>query len=222
MAKAVIDLTIPKTEKKSFLKKLLTGAKKEAEKTTIFAGKKSSVPLAIKGAAAATALAAVLNPALSAKVAKTAIKTASKAVPKTPLGAVKAVAGAGVLAGLGVSGTKSLASKVFEKSKTGGELLSGKKDISDVIGTKDSGITGKDILAAAGAAGVIGAGAAVVKGIRDRKKQKEASSPLMVSDPLVSGGISPAPIQEKEEPTASSPASSMPMIVNVIQNQIVR
>jgi len=233
----IIDLR-QKPKKKSFLKFAGKKIKEEFEKTrtspllpilTKGKIKKSyKVPAAAKIAAGAAVAAGAINPAATALVVKKAAKTAVKAIPKTPLGAVKAVAGAGLVAGIGGKGLVDIGKSIYGKGKTGGEILSGKKDIGDVIG-KDKGLgIGEAVAAGLGAAGIIGAVAALSKAIKKRKADKTevllpASQSPQIQPVLVEGGLSPAPgFEAAAEPAAAPAQPQTPVFVNVIQNQITR
>jgi len=127
------------------------------------------------GALAPAATGAALRSA-PVVVGKGALAVGKKVMPKTLMGGVKTVAGAGIVAGLGVSGIKKVTKGVFETGKKGGEILGGKTTIKEAIGVEegDKLLTKENILKAGKAAGIIGAGALGVAGVAEIiKKVKE-------------------------------------------------
>ena len=100
-------------------------------------------------------------PATAAVALRAAPSLAAKIIPKTPLGAVKAVAGVGLVSGLGVSGVTKITKKVFKTSQTAGEILAGKKPPADILGIKESQTFKEKVITGLKAAGLVGAAAAV-------------------------------------------------------------
>lgn len=133
-------------------------------------------------------------------------KGAKALIPKSVKGAVKTLAGAGIVSGLGVSGIKKVGKTIFEKGKTGGEIVAGKKSIGDVlgVGAGDKILSKENLLKAVKTAGVIGAGALGVSAIKNLLEKKKESETLMPQTKAL-GFTDPQPVGLGGVPVVVSP-----------------
>lgn len=165
-------------------------------KTTLVLGSIAAT-LATGGAAAGTFGAA--GKTFAKSLGRTAASAGKKIIPKSVPGAIKTIAGAGVVAGLGISGIKEVAKKTFETGKTGGEIIAGEKNIKDLIGSGEGEkiLTKENLVKAAKAAGIIGAGALGVAGVKKIiDKAKEGKEGILTEDKPTLGTLEkPLPAQ---------------------------
>lgn len=188
----------------------------------------------------ATLAGLLFAPATAAIALRAAPSLAAKIIPKTPLGAVKAVAGVGLVSGLGISGVKKVTRKVFKTSQTAGEIIAGKKPPADILGIKESQSFKEKVITGLKAAGLVGAAAAVGIGgaaalrkgsqiLKERKAKKAAKeisskkelAALGFTDPrpVGLGGIPATPLQISPVEAPSATKAGLP-VSNIIQIQL--
>lgn len=153
----------------------------------------------------ATLLGLIAAPATAAIALRAAPSFASKLIPRTPLGAVKAVAAVGLVSGLGVSGVKKVTKKVFTTSQKAGEIIAGDRPPADILGITKGQTLKEKVITGLKAAGLVGAAAAVAIGgaaaikkgsqiLTERKAKKAATEISSKSELAKLGFTDPQPV----------------------------